>query len=244
VRSLDNSKQRFGVAAVAAVAAAAALIGASQLSAHREPATTATSSTTTTDIHAASASSGSPFAGIPQSGAALGSPAAPVTLVEYADLQCPSCAQWARDTLPVLVRDYVRPGKLRIVFKGLAFIGPDSEKALRTAIVAGQHDHLWEMVHGFYARQGTENAGWVSDDLIREIAGEIPGLDGNTLLAGSSTDLVQSKLDEAAASAQAAGVRGTPSFEVGRTGGPRGLLQLSSLGPEGLVPSIESELTR
>jgi protein-disulfide isomerase len=243
VRRLDNSNQRFGVVAVAAVALAAALIGASQLSAHREP-TTATPSTAAADTHAASASSDSPFAGIPQSGAALGSPGAPVTLVEYADLQCPYCAQWARETLPVLVRDYVRPGKLRIVFKGLAFIGPDSEKALRTAIVAGHHDHLWEMVHGFYARQGTENAGWVSDDLIREIAVEVPGLDGNTLLAGSSTDLVQSELDEAAASAQAAGVRGTPSFEVGRTGGPRGLLQLSSLGPEGLVPSIESELAR
>ncbi len=243
MRRLDNSNQRFGVVAVAAVALAAALIGASQLSAHREP-TTATPSTAAADTHAASASSDSPFAGIPQSGAALGSPGAPVTLVEYADLQCPYCARWARETLPVLVRDYVRPGKLRIVFKGLAFIGPDSEKALRTAIVAGQHDHLWEMVHGFYARQGTENAGWVSDDLIREIAGEVPGLDGNTLLAGSSTDLVQSELDEAAASAQAAGVRGTPSFEVGRTGGPRGLLQLSSLGPEGLVPSIESELAR
>jgi protein-disulfide isomerase len=243
VRRLDNSNQRFGVVAVAAVALAGALIGASQLSAHREP-TTATPSTAAADTHAASASSDSPFAGIPQSGAALGSPGAPVTLVEYADLQCPYCARWARETLPVLVRDYVRPGKLRIVFKGLAFIGPDSEKALRTAIVAGQHDHLWEMVHGFYARQGTENAGWVSDDLIREIAGEVPGLDGNTLLAGSSTDLVQSELDEAAASAQAAGVRGTPSFEVGRTGGPRGLLQLSSLGPEGLLPSIESELAR
>jgi protein-disulfide isomerase len=34
----------------------------------------------------------SPFAGVPQSGAALGDPNAPVTLIEYADLQCPYCA--------------------------------------------------------------------------------------------------------------------------------------------------------
>ena len=34
--------------------------------------------------------------GIPQAGIALGSPDAPVTLVEYADLQCPFCAEWAR----------------------------------------------------------------------------------------------------------------------------------------------------
>jgi protein-disulfide isomerase len=243
VRRLGNSNRRFGVVAVAAVGLAAALIGASQLSAHREPTTTATPSTATPDTHAASAGA-SPFAGIPQAGAALGSPRAPVTLVEYADLQCPYCAQWTRETLPVLVRDYVRPGKLRIVFKGLAFIGPDSDKALRTAIAAGRHGHLWEMVHGFYARQGAENAGWVSDDLIREIAGEVPGLDGNELLGGRSTDSVQTELDPAAASAQAAGVRGTPSFEVGRTGGRMGLLELSSLGPEAIVPTIESELAR
>src|SRR6185503_9216356 len=85
--------------------------------------------------------------GVPQDGTALGSAGAPVTLVEYADLQCPYCAQWARDALPTLVEDYVRAGRLRIVFHGLAFIGPDSEKALRTAVAAGREGHLWEIVH-------------------------------------------------------------------------------------------------
>src|SRR4051812_750117 len=67
------------------------------------------------------------FPGIPQQGAALGRPTAPVTLVEYADLQCPYCAEWARRTLPVLASDYVRSGRLRIVFRGLAFVGPESD---------------------------------------------------------------------------------------------------------------------
>ena len=66
------------------------------------------------------------FAGIPQHGNVLGSPKAPVTLVEYADLQCPYCAYWSRSTFPVLVRDYVRPGRVKLVFRGLAFLGPDS----------------------------------------------------------------------------------------------------------------------
>ena len=88
----------------------------------------------------------------------LGNPDAPVTLVEYVDLQCPYCAEWAVRTFPVLVSDYVRTGKLRIVFHGLAFIGPDSDTALRTALAAGREDRLWDVVAGFYVRQGAENA--------------------------------------------------------------------------------------
>jgi protein-disulfide isomerase len=110
-----------------ASAIAAILVAANQIGAAEE---------TKTDKTSASATQGPPalplrslFAGIPQQGNVLGSPMARVTPVEYADLQCPYCGRWARDTLPALVRDYVRTGKLRIVFKGLAFLGPDSVKA-------------------------------------------------------------------------------------------------------------------
>ena len=151
---------------------------------------------------------------------ALGSPDAPVTLVEYADLQCPYCAQWSRETLPVLVDEYVATGQLRIVFHGLAFIGADSDKALRTAVAAGQDDHLWDVVHGLYASQGAENAGWVSDELVREIAAEVPGLDGERLLSVRWEDSVEPELKHAADAATSAGVRGTPAFQLGLTGGP------------------------
>ncbi len=145
----------------------------------------------------------SPFAGIEQQGIALGSPDAPVTLVEYADLQCPYCAQWSRETLPVLLQEYVASGKLRIVFHGLAFIGSDSDKALRTAIAAGEHDHLWDVVHGLYAGQGAENAGWVTDELVSEIAAGVPGLDGATLLSARWEDTVDSEMKHAADAATA-----------------------------------------
>jgi protein-disulfide isomerase len=95
--------------------------------------------------------------GIPQDGAALGSPDAPVTLVEYADLQCPYCAQWSQTAFPELVRGYVRTGQLRMVFRGLAFVGPDSETAVRTAVAAGEQDRLWDVVRLLYANQGAEN---------------------------------------------------------------------------------------
>jgi protein-disulfide isomerase len=228
---LQTSRWRFAAVVLTAAALLALLVAASRLrpdgAAAPEP---------------AAAERPSLFAGIEQRGAALGSPDAPLTLVEYADLQCPYCAQWARDALPTVVEDYVRAGSLRIVFNGMAFIGRDSDTALRTALAAGRQNRLWDVVHGLYERQGGENAGWVTDDLVRELAAAIPGLDGERLLSARWADDLDPELARAAAAADAAGVRGTPAFALGPTGGRLELLELESLGPEGIVPAIESAL--
>ena len=159
------------------------------------------------------------FAGIEQQGAALGAPKAPVTLVEYADLQCPFCAQWARDALPTLVEDYVRTGKLRIVFSGMAFIGPDSEKALRSAL-AGRENHLWDVVHGLYLRQGHENAaGSDADQLVTEIAAGVPDLDGKDVLDTRWESDGHGKRAAGRHGGAGAGVNSTPAFQVGPSGG-------------------------
>lgn len=231
-RLLNGNRRRFAVVLGIATVLAATLIGASQVgsgtakTAEPEPAPVASSR----------------YAGLEQHGITLGSPNAPVTLVEYADLQCPYCAQWSRETLPVLVEEYVATGKLRIVFHGLAFIGADSDKALRVALVAGQDNHLWEVLDGLYANQGAENAGWVTDELVTEIAAGIPDLDGETLLSVRNGTTVEAALKHAAAAAARAGVRGTPAFLLGPTSGRLELLRVSSLGPEGIIPAIEALL--
>jgi protein-disulfide isomerase len=177
----------------------------------------------------------SSFAGIPQAGPALGDPGAEVTLVEYADLQCPYCAEWSIRTLPVLVDEYVRTGKLRIVFRGLAFLGPDSERALRATLAAGRQNRLWDVLEALYRHQGAENSGWVTEQLLDEIAGP-------RAVAGSSALWVDRPLAQSTRAAETAGVTGTPAFQVGRTGGPLELVPLSSLGPEGLRRAIDSAL--
>ncbi len=238
---LRNPRWRFAAVLITAAALATILV-ASQLGAG--DAKTTAPAATTESAERRTAPEQSLFAGIEQQGVALGSPKAPVTLVEYADLQCPYCAQWARDALPTLVEDYVKTGKLRIVFQGLAFIGADSEKALRTAIAAGQDDHLWDVVHGLYLSQGHENTGWVTDELVTEIAAGIPGLDGAELLDARWGSSVEAAMKGAAASARAAGINSTPAFQVGPTRGRLELVQVSSLGPEGIVPAIDDVLAR
>ena len=118
------TRRRVAAVAVAAAAVAVVLIGASLLSARDDGddggATTAI--TGGADVEAL-------LDGIPQSGTVLGEDDAAVTLVEYADLQCPFCAEWSLRTFPELVADYVRDGELRIEFRGLTFIGPEFEQA-------------------------------------------------------------------------------------------------------------------
>jgi protein-disulfide isomerase len=167
------------------------------------------------------------FRGVPQDGISLGSPQAPVTLVEYADLQCPYCAQWARDAFPTIVEQYVRAGRVRVVFRGLAFIGPQSDTALRAALAAGEQDRLWDVVHGLFVRQGAENAGWVSDSLLRSFGGT--GLDAQLMLASTHSPWVERQLTDARQAAERVGVQGTPFFQAGRTGGALTPLRVNAL---------------
>ena len=154
------------------------------------------------------------FAGIPQDGAILGDAAATVRLIEYADLQCPGCQQYALTVFPGIVDDYVRPGRVKAEFRGFPFLGEDSFKAQRFVTAAGLQDRLWNLQEALYRNQGAENSGWVTDDLIRELAAEIDGLDVDQLFADAESEEVAQAVDDGVAQAEAAGVPGTPTFFI------------------------------
>jgi protein-disulfide isomerase len=177
--------------------------------------------------------------GVQQAGTVIGEDDAPVTLVEYADLQCPFCADWALQTFPELVADYVRDGRLRIEFRGLAFIGPESEDALRAALAAGAQGKLWNVVDLVYTNQGVENGGWVTEDFLRAVGEAVPGLDVDRMLEARDAAEVTAAIEEAALTAEADGVTGTPSFLLGETGGELEPLEITSLEPEEFRAAID-----
>ena len=180
--------------------------------------------------------------GIPQQGIALGSPRAPVTLVEFADPQCPYCGEWARTAFPEIVRRYVRTGKVRVVFNGMAFVGPDSATALRTALAAGRQGRFWNVLELLFQNQGVENTGWVTEPLLRSIGDAVPGLDTQTMLDERDSPAVDRSISEAQALAYQAGVNATPAFAVGRTGQTLHAVRLESLDASGLEPSLDAAL--
>jgi len=156
--------------------------------------------------------------GIPQKGIYLGNAAAPVRVVEFADLQCPFCREYSLQVLPRIVQDYVRSGKVRIEFRNLSFLGKDSITAGRAASAAAQQNRLWDFVHTFYFNQGEENSGYVTPAFLAKIY-KASGVDAAKANAYAGTSAAEKPLAAADALADQLNVQSTPTIFVGKRGG-------------------------
>lgn len=181
------------------------------------------------------------IAGLPQDGAFLGSPDARHVLVEYADLQCPFCGQYATGILPEIVDRYVRTGKLRLEFRGLAFVGPDSASALKIVEAAAEQNLQWNVLEALFAEQGKENAGWVQGAIDR-LGDTVPGFDLAAARSAADSDKVASAMAETDRLAREDGISGTPTFTMRPTGGTSTKLEVRALDVESFVAAIESAL--
>jgi protein-disulfide isomerase len=169
--------------------------------------------------------------GIPQAGAWLGSAAAPIQMVVFADLQCPFCKQYDTEVNPTVIRNYVRTGKVRLFFAGMHFIGSDSTRGLKAAAAAADQNRLWYVVSLLYINQGVENKGWLSEKMLAAVAKATPGLDVKKFDAARKGKGIDGRMTSWDNLAQSAGVNSTPSFFVGTPG------KLSPFVPSALSPA-------
>lgn len=151
--------------------------------------------------------------GIPQDRAVLGNESATVTLIQFEDLQCPICRRYQAEGFPGVVESYVRPGKVKLRMVGMAFIGPDSEKALLYTLAAGEQGKLWQFQDALYANQGEENSGWVTDALLEKIATGL-GLDWAKLKKDADSAVTLQQANSMADEANQKQIQGTPAFYV------------------------------
>lgn len=184
------------------------------------------------------------MSGIPQRGTSLGDPRAPVTLVEFADLQCPYCRDFSTMVMPTIVNEYVKTGRVRLEFRDVAFLGTDSTRAAQMAAAVGLQNRLFEFIDIFYANQGEENTGYVTDEFLRRIAGAIPGVDVDRAMDDRGIASVQRQLSEASTEWTSYGLTGTPSFVAGPTGGTLETLQVEQLTPDALRASLDPIVER
>ena len=158
------------------------------------------------------------FKGIPQTGTTLGWPTAPVTMIEYIDLQCPICQQFETQVFPNLLQTYVRTKKVKVIVKPWAFIGPDSVRGQSAMLAAAQQNKAFNFAQVLYDNQGTENTGWLTDQMVYAIAASVPGLKTRQLFSERSSTAVKNAAASVGADAKKNNVTGTPSIFVGRTG--------------------------
>jgi protein-disulfide isomerase len=205
------------VLAAAAVAIAVAAVAAA-LAFALTGGSSSNSSTTVSELPDA-ATAVSLFKGIPQTGNVLGKSNAPVTMVEYIDLQCPVCRSFETEVMPTIVPRYVKTGKVRVVARPLAFIGGDSERGRRAVLAAAHQNHFFDFAQLVYYNQGTENTGWLDSLFVRSAFASIPGLDAARALRDSDSSTVTKEATQFDDQATADHVTGTPTVLVGKTGG-------------------------
>jgi protein-disulfide isomerase len=179
------------------------------------------------------------FAGIPQKGNQLGSASAKATMMVFADMQCPFCAEFENTAMPELVRRYVRPGKLRIVFQPIAILGNDSVLGARAVAAAAQQGKLFEFTATLYRNQGPENTGYLTRDYVKKVAAAVPGLDAAKLIADLSSPAAGKLVSSAQATATSGKVDSTPTFFAARSGTTLAPLQVSELTAAAFTPALD-----
>ena len=159
------------------------------------------------------------FDGIPQAGNVLGKKTAPVTMVEYIDLQCPVCRAFETDVMPTIIDRYVRTGKLKVEARVIAIIGPNSERGRRAMIAAERQNRAFNFAQLLYFNQGAENSGWLDDSIVAAAARSIPGVNVKALQDAMNSPSVADEAQTYDQEAQTDQVGGTPTVLAGKTGG-------------------------
>lgn len=161
------------------------------------------------------------LAGIPQQGATLGSPEAPVTVWVMADLECPTVRLFAESYLPSILDTWVRTGDVKLIYRSLETDTYNEETFYRqeiAALAAGRQNKMWNFVLTFVHQQGEKFTGYATDEFLADIASQLPGL----AKARWNRDREDSSLSKRVAldlrTANKMEMTSTPSFLVGLSG--------------------------
>lgn len=153
--------------------------------------------------------------GIPQDGLMLGRPDAPVLLVEFADLQCPFCKEFAATSWPDIVQRYVKTGKVRMELRLINVLGEDSVKANKAVMAAALQDRMWDASMRFYDVQGKEQSGYVTDTFLRGVLGGVQGLDLARAMKERNSAEVRDELAAVHSMQSRYAVDSTPTIMIG-----------------------------
>lgn len=145
-----------------------------------------------------------------------GNPNAKLTIVEFADFQCPYCGRFFKDTLPSVTKEYIDTGKVKFVYKSLAFLGKESTDAANAALCAKEQNKFWEYHDKLYNSQSGENQGAFATANLKQFAADL-GLDTTQFNSCLDSQKYNAQVVADQAEASRNGFNSTPSLAIGST---------------------------
>jgi protein-disulfide isomerase len=146
------------------------------------------------------------------SGYMLGRPDAPVTMVEFTDLQCPFCNRFAATTFDQLKKEYIDTGKVRFISRDFPLdFHPQARPAAIASRCAGEQGKFWELRMTL-----VKNASKLSPALIAQEAAALK-LDMKAFDACSKGTQYDAAITRDLTEGSGFDVNGTPTFFVGKT---------------------------
>lgn len=152
-----------------------------------------------------------------------GSPAAPLTVFEISDFQCPYCRRHALEALPGIARDYIETGKVRWIFLNfpLTQLHPNASPAAEFALCAAKLNRFWPVHDLLFAHQAKWSPLKDPAPFFMTLADSV-GIARSEILPCLQSSETRAMVRAEAEGAARSGVSSTPTFYIQGVGMLRG----------------------
>ena len=138
---------------------------------------------------------------------------APITILEWGDYQCTYCYKFHQNTLDIIEEDFIKTGKVKLVFKDFPLNGLDSLLAAEAAYCAQDQEKYWQFHDELYKNWGGERTGWITRNSLDKFATSV-NLDLDKFNKCLDDEKYQKKVISLHEFGKEVGIDATPSFLV------------------------------
>ena len=143
----------------------------------------------------------------------LGNVNAPLTMIEFGDYQCTYCKKFFSETEGSIIENYVKTGKVKIMFKDFIVVGGDSTNAANAAHCANDQKMFWSYHSILYNNWDGEGTGWASFERLHEFANTLE-LDMDEFSKCMSESKWEELINSSQTDGRIIGVTATPTFFI------------------------------
>lgn len=146
----------------------------------------------------------------------MGDEDAPVVMVEYSDFNCPFCGRFHKNTLPLIIENYISTGKVYFVYRNYTILGLPSFRAAKAGLCAAEQERFWPYHDYLFLNQDETDPNAFSSGRLEQFA-ERAGMDTNAFRECFIDDRTHDQIDSEFEQAREDGAESTPTFIINGT---------------------------